>query len=93
MDVPNCQFNPRRPTQAAPGSPEKIAILIARAELEIPLHVLGDKYDESTPGMLKHFKSESMRMVKHEFGGNGNSSVPSHNHLILGDFGEIGLKD
>lgn len=55
MDVPQyvpLAINPRRSTQARPGSEEKIAILRARAEAGIPLHNKRDMRLETMPGQL-----------------------------------------
>jgi hypothetical protein len=53
MDVPEyvpLAINPRRYTDARPGSEEKIAILRARAEAGIPLHNRRDAKLETMPG-------------------------------------------
>lgn len=68
MEVPIYKptLNPRRPTEAEPGSPEKIAILIARAAMEMPLHVRGDKSHDHMPGMPGR-RVEAVRMLQ-EYG-------------------------
>lgn len=40
--TPGDLLDPRRPTQAAPGSPAKLAIMAARAALRLPLFLPGD---------------------------------------------------
>ena len=87
MEVPNyvpLTNNPRKPTQAEPGSPEKIAILGARARLEIPLHNDGDRVHESTPGMLLHHGNTSCRML-FESGMSGRGIKHGHLEKLLHD--------
>lgn len=38
------------PTNLQPGSEEKIRLLMRRAELELPLHVPGDRGTKRAPG-------------------------------------------